>query len=267
MYEEDKFVVKIVMAFVVVVFGLIAFFSATESVDIGERVVVVGYGEIKGVLTEGFHFVNPLYSTYTFDIRNTKYETVANGASEDIQKVAISVVVNYNLNESAVAEVYKTYGTNYIDRIFAQNVQESIKSVSAKYPATELVTKRDEVKSEFKTRLQASMPDVVTITDVAITNVDFSDSFDASVEAKVKAEQDALTAKNRLEQIKYEADQRVAQAEGEAKAIEAQAKAIQSQGGAEYVQLKWIEKWSGQLPTWVSGTSPNTMMNLPNFQK
>lgn len=249
MFEEDKSIVKIVLGTVVVIIGLLTFASATESVDIGERVVVVGYGEIKEVLTEGFHLVNPLYSTYSFDIRNTKYETVANAASEDIQKVAISVVVNYNLNEASVANVYKTYGTNYIDRIFAQNVQESIKSVSAKYPATELVTKRDEVKSDFKTRLQASMPDVVTITDVAITNVDFSDSFDASVEAKVKAEQEALTAKNRLEQIKYEADQRVAQAEGEAKAIKAQAQAIQSQGGAEYVQLKAIEKWNGILPT------------------
>lgn len=247
--NEDRNIIKIVLGVVIGIIGLITLFSATESVDIGERVVVVGYGEIKEVLTEGFHFVNPFYSTYAFDIRNTKYETVANAASEDIQKVSISVVVNYNLNEPSVAEVYKTYGTNYIERIFAQNVQESIKSVSAKYPATELVTKRDEVKSEFKTRLQASMPDVVTITDVAITNVDFSDSFDVSVESKVKAEQDALTAKNKLEQIKYEADQRVAQAEGEAKAIRAQAQAIQSQGGAEYVQLKAIEKWNGVLPT------------------
>lgn len=265
--REESGIVGLVLVGVLFIIGLFAFMSATESVDIGERVVVVGFGEVKGVLSEGFHFVNPMYSTYSFDIRNTKYEATANAASQDLQRVTLSVVVNYTLNESSVSDVYKTYNTNYIERIFAQNVQESIKSVSAKYPATELVTKRDEVKAEFKTRLQESMPAVVTITDVAVTNVDFSDSFDASVEAKVKAEQDALTAKNRLEQIKYEADQRVAQAEGEAKAIAAQAKAIQSQGGREYVELKWIEKWSGQLPTWVSGVSPNMIMNLPGMQK
>jgi regulator of protease activity HflC (stomatin/prohibitin superfamily) len=248
MEKGEKGFVGLVVIAVLVILGLVTVASATESVDIGERVVVVGYGEIKDVLTEGFHFVNPLYSTYSFDIRNTKYEASANAASQDLQKVGISVVVNYELVDTAVADVYKTYGQNYIERIFSQNVQESIKSVSAKYPATELVTKRDDVKKEFKNRLQETMPGVVRITDVAITNVDFSDSFDESVERKVKAEQDALTAKNRLEQIKTEADQRVAQAEGEAKAISAQAKAIQSQGGREYVQLKAIERWNGILP-------------------
>lgn len=249
MENEGKTIVGAVGFVVCLMLGVWFVALSSESVDIGERVVVVGFGEVKEVLSEGFHLVNPFYTTYSFDIRNTKYETTANSASQDLQRVAISVVVNYTLNEASVSDVYKTYGTNYIDRIFAQNVQESIKSVSAKYPATELVTKRDDVKSEFKTRLQESMPNVVTVTDVAITNVDFSDSFDQSVEAKVKAEQDALTAKNRLEQIKYEADQRVAQAEGEAKAIAAQAKAIQSQGGKEYVELKAIEKWNGVLPT------------------
>lgn len=262
MNEERNAFVSLIVGTIILVVGLTAFASATESVDIGERVVVVGFGEVKEVLTEGFHFVNPFYSTYSFDVRNTKYETGAQAASQDLQRVAISAVVNYTLNESSVAEVYKTYGTNYIDRIFAQNVQESIKSVSAKYPATELVTKRDDVKAEFKARLQESMPAIVTITDVAITNVDFSDSFDASVEAKVKAEQDALTAKNRLEQIKFEADQRVAQAEGEAKAIKAQAEAITKAGGKEYVQLKWIEKWSGNLPNYMLDGSNTLLLDL-----
>jgi len=262
MDSERNGLVGLIVALGVFVIGIIAFASATESVDIGERVVVVGFGEVKEVLPEGFHLVNPLYDTYSFDVRNTKYETTAASQSSDLQKVGLPVVVNYELNPDSIADVYKTYGQNYIERIFAQNVQEAIKSVAAKYPATELITKRDEVRDLFKTRLQESLPPFVKITDVAIVNVDYSDAFDASVETKVKAEQDALTAKNRLEQIKYEADQRVAQAEGEAKAIKAQAQAIQSSGGKEYVQLKWIEKWSGNLPNYMLNDQAGFLMNL-----
>jgi uncharacterized membrane protein YqiK len=58
-----------------------------------------------------------------------------------------------------------------------------------------------------------------------------------AIEAKVKAEQDALAAKAKLEQSKYEAE-----------AIRIQADAIKNSGGAEYVQLQAIAKWNGVLP-------------------
>lgn len=247
---------KLIATGILALVALVIFISGSEQVDIGERVVVVGFGEVKEVLPEGFHFVNPMYSAYSFDIRNTKYDATANAASQDLQKVTLAAAVNYELIETQVADVYKIYGTSYIERIFAQNVQESIKSVTAKYPATDLVTKRDEVKAEIKTRMQESMPGVVKITDVSITNIDFSPAFDAAIEAKVTAEQNALTSKNKLEQTKYEAEQRVAQAKGEAEAIKIQAAAIQSQGGKEYVELQAIAKWDGKLPTTVTDGVP-----------
>ena len=58
-----------------------------------------------------------------------------------------------------------------------------------------------------------------------------------------------------MERIKVEAASRIAQAEGEAKAIAIQASAIQSQGGQAYVQLQAIEKWDGKLPNTMLGNS------------
>jgi hypothetical protein len=48
---------------------------------------------------------------------------------------------------------------------------------------------------------------------------------------------------------KYEAQQRIEQANGEAQAIKIQAQAITQQGGADYVKLQWIKQWDGKLPT------------------
>jgi regulator of protease activity HflC (stomatin/prohibitin superfamily) len=84
---------------------------------------------------------------------------------------------------------------------------------------------------------------------MSIVNFDFSESFNTAIEAKVTAEQNALAARNKLEQVKFEADQRIAQAQGEAEAIKIQASAIEAQGGAAYIQLQAIKQWNGQLPS------------------
>jgi len=243
-----------------IIAGFLGFFTflllimSYTQVDVGERVLVVGFGQIKEVLGQGSHFINPFYNTHTFTLRNNKYDTTASAATSDIQKADISVTVNYDTEESKITDIYTKYGNDFISKVFAQNVQEAVKSASAKFTATELITKRDDFKIAVKENLQEKMPDIINITGVAITNVDYSDSFDASVEAKVKAEQDALTAKANLEQKKYEAD-----------AIKAQAEAINTNGGAEYVQLKWIEKWNGNLPSTMTGSG--ALITIPTAGK
>lgn len=233
---------KYIIGVPVAIIGLFLLALSMTSVDVGERVLVVGFGQIKTTLAEGIHFVNPFYSTYDFTIRNNKYETTAQSASNDLQSASISVAVNYNIDESRIADIYKTYGKDYTSRIFTQNVTEAIKSISAKYSASELITKRENVKADIKAKLQELVSDVILITDVSVTNIDFSDSFDSAVEAKVVADQQAQQAKANLEKSKLEAE-----------AIKVQADAIQHSGGAEYVQLKAIEKWNGVLPTTTAG--------------
>lgn len=233
------------ISFLLVIIVILFTLTGITTVDVGERVLVVGFGKVKETLREGFHFVNPFYSIHSFNIRNNKYETIANSASSDLQTASLSVVVNYNIDESKIAEIYTTYGNDYTGKIFIQNVQEAVKSTTAKYNASELITKRDEIKAKIKDALIEKVSNVILITDVSITNVDFSDSFDQAVENKVKAEQEALQAKANLEKSKLEAE-----------AIKAQAEAIKNSGGSEYVQLKAIEKWNGVLPANTGGAIP-----------
>jgi prohibitin 2 len=62
--------------------------------------------------------------------------------------------------------------------------------------------------------------------------------------------------------VKFEAESRIAQAEGEAKAIAIQAAAVDKQGGAGYVQLQAIEKWNGVLPQYVTSGAPLPFVNV-----
>ena len=57
---------------------------------------------------------------------------------------------------------------------------------------------------------------------------------------------------------------KVAQAKADSAAIAVQMQALKQQSGKEYLTLKWIEKWNGQLPSVVTNDKMIPMLNLGN---
>ncbi len=234
--------------------ALIAFsiiFGSWYTIGAGERGVITTFGKASdSVKSPGLHFNVPLIqSVHKLDVQTQKYVAHAGAASKDLQTVSTETSVNYALESASVVELYVTIGKDYEARIIQPAVQEVVKAATAQYTAEELITKRQEVKDKIDIGLKDRLSQRgIVVQEILITNFDFSASFNAAIENKVTAEQQALAAKNKLEQIKYEAEQRITQATAEAEAIRIQAQAIQAQGGAEYVQLQAISKWNGQLP-------------------
>ena len=72
------------------------------------------------------------------------------------------------------------------------------------------------------------------------------------------AVQQAEAAKNKLEQVKFEAQQTIETAKANAEAIRIQAQAINSQGGADYVELQRIKTWDGHACTSYCGLDAST---------
>ena len=84
---------------------------------------------------------------------------------------------------------------------------------------------REDTKAQLKARLQVNG---IIVTEFNITNFNFSKVFNDAIEAKVTAEQQALAAKNKLEQIKFEAEQQIAEAKGKAEAMTVESNALRS---------------------------------------
>lgn len=244
-------IVGAICAFIVLLVVLTVAFSSWGTISAGHRGVVLRMGavtsEIKG---EGVYGKAPwIVHVVEMNVQVQKEQVTTEGASKDLQTVKATVALNLSLNPSACANVYQTIGLDYLDKVVAPAMQESIKAVIARYTAEELVTKRELVRANISELLASKLTPIGLKTEALnIVNFDFSEAFNHAIEAKVTTEQNALAAKNKLEQIKYEADQRVAQADGEAKAISIQAQAVQQQGGMAYIQLRALEKWDGHLP-------------------
>jgi regulator of protease activity HflC (stomatin/prohibitin superfamily) len=248
-----------------VLFLAVVGFSSFTVISAGHTGVQVTLGEVNPMpLTEGVHFVNPISSVKDVDVRLQKAQlNGANAGTKDLQVVHTDIVVNFRLDPAKVPHIYKEYGLNVDEKVLGPGVNEAFKSVTGHYTSEELVTKRDIVSSEILQHLVEKMaPFNITVSNVSLVNFGFSEAYQKAIEAKVIATQQTAKAQQDLERIKVEAASRIAQADGEAKAIAIQAAAIQSNGGENYVKLQWIEKWNGALPSTMLGGDSKTLMNI-----
>jgi len=237
-------------------------------VPVGNRGVVMRLGAVTGdVKGEGLQFVVPFVeSVKMMNVQVNKKTATLSAASQDTQQVTSVISVNYHLDPTKATDVYQRIGVDYVSKILDPSIAESLKNATAKFTAVEAINKRDEMSNLFKTNLLAKIIGTGIIIDaVNVEDVDFTPEYNAAIERKVIAQQDADTAKNKLEQTKYEADQRIAQAKGEAEAIKIQSEAINSQGGSSYVNMKAVEKWNGILPTNFVPGSAMPFIQLPSY--
>ena len=239
--------------------------SAFTVISAGHTGVQVTLGEVNPLpLTEGVHFVNPISSIKDVDVRLQKAELKgANAGTKDLQVVHTDIVVNYRLDPLKVPHIYKEYGLNVDEKVLGPGINEAFKSVTGHYTSEELVTKRDLVSQEILQHLVTKMaPFNIAVSNISLVNFGFSQAYQQAIEDKVISAQKTAKAQQDLERIKVEAASRIAQADGEAKAIAIQAAAIQSNGGENYVKLQWIEKWNGALPSTMLGGDTKTLMNI-----
>lgn len=234
-------------------------FQSYTIVAAGHTGVQVTMGTVNPVpLTEGFHFVNPISTVKDVDVRLQRATMQgASASTKDLQVVHTDIVVNYRLNAQQTAHIYKDFGLNLDDKLLGPAINESFKSITAHFNSEELITKRDIVSAEIKQELQEKVGKYgIDVSEISLVNFGFSPEYQKSIEAKVIATQEKLKAEQDLQRIQVEAKSRIAQAEGEAKAIAIQAQAIQTNGGEQYVRLQAIDKWDGKLPTYMGGSGP-----------
>jgi regulator of protease activity HflC (stomatin/prohibitin superfamily) len=232
--------------------------------------VVTRAGSVQDtVYDEGFHLKLPLVDTaHAVNTQTLTFQGKGiDAGTRDLQGVTAEVAVVYSVDKPDVKEVYRNYRDveTLQARALQPVIEEAFKAAASQHTAEQLITQRAMVRDKLMTAIRTGLQQhFVTVKDVNITNFSFSKGFAQAVEAKVTAEQQAKKAEHDLARIKTEGEQRVATAKAEAEAIRAQAEAINKQGGAEYVQLKWIEKWNGALPTTqFSGTGAVPLISLP----
>jgi regulator of protease activity HflC (stomatin/prohibitin superfamily) len=292
------FVVKAALWIVagLIAVGFLMSASPFYTVDQGEVGVVLRFGAVHTVAEPGFNTKMPFMdSVVTLSTRSDKREyDNLQSYSKDVQEAAIRLTLNYSIDSTRAAEIYGRYGTSYAERLIDPIVPQRLKEVFGQYQATTVVADRTKLGQEVFEAIRRSVPMDIKIESVQIENIDFSDAYEAAIEAAAQAEAEVRKVRNELERERFEAEKSVVQAQAEAKSrrerASAEADAVRLQASAEaeatklrgdaeasaitartkaladnpsYIGLVAAERWNGSLPTTQVPGSAVPFLNLP----
>ena len=252
---------KVVITLIIVAVLIVVVLNCFTVVKAGHSGVVVTLGNTSNtVLTEGLHFKIPfIQQIVLMDNRVQKAEAECSSASKDLQTVSSTIAINYKVLNLSSASVYKNIGMDYESIIITPAIHECVKAVTAQFTAEELITNRQIVGDKMSTLLKDKISAFgLEIQVFNIISFDFTAEYNAAIEAKQTAEQNALKAEQDLKRIKVEAEQTIAQAQAEAEAYRLKSIEITP----EILLMNYIDKWDGELPTVVSGDSGAMMLDI-----
>lgn len=189
----------------------------------------------------------------TFQMNNLTVYTIDN------QAVTVGVGISFHIPPSAV--IHLLYGVGRSGNVdITENIRpvlaDRVLRVFSTQNTVSISANREKIATDIRKQVSDALGSIfgLEITDLQLSSITYSPSFQASVEAAVQAKNDAIRAENLVSRVRYEGEQakvsaeaqaavRIAQANAEAGATVAQARAqresaiLQAQGEAQAALL------------------------------
>jgi regulator of protease activity HflC (stomatin/prohibitin superfamily) len=286
---------NLIIAGIIGIIVLIFLFSGCTRVNPTE----VGFkisnsGDYRGVdslpVVTGWNFVMPFFS-YIVKLPTTQQHVVwsadaAEGSSAN-QEITVSCLggagfkmdigMNYRVDPNKASKIYLKYRTDNLDRITSTYLRNVVRGAMQDLSGTMTVDSILNNLPAYEHQVAFNLTERLAKEGFIIDNFNITKqpipsdaNLAASINAKIKAKQDAETSKMQLQQSIAEANKLVATAKGDsaAKVINALAdaeviKVKQSalSSSPQYIELIKAEKWDGKLPVYMTGTG-SSLFNI-----
>ncbi|MCL2693823.1 MAG: prohibitin family protein [Oscillospiraceae bacterium] len=234
---------------------------------------------VRNDLQPGLNFKVPFIERIDqVEMRNQIYTFEGDAYTSDTQRVNnLRVKLTYRYDSNFLSTLVRDVGImNIVDRYLVPHVQKISRDTIGRTNAEDLVQRRGTIQNEIQNILASELaPFGIIVTAVAIENIAFESEFEAAIQAKVIAEQDALRMENVTVMREEEARQVViaANARADSVLIEAEAESqairlIQEQiaQNRQYIDYLKIIQWNGILPQVIGdGVNPFVVLGAENI--
>jgi regulator of protease activity HflC (stomatin/prohibitin superfamily) len=204
--------------------------SCFVQIDPGVVGVQKLFGKIQeGVVSEGLNFVNPLVNVVKFDVRTQNYtmsgvhsegekegDDAIKVLSSDGLEVGIDLTVLYRVQADKAAELLRTVGVDYKDKIVRPLTRTKIRDFSVYYDAISLYsTKREEFQQKIFQSIDKEFKERgLVLEQLLVRNINLPLSVKQTIESKINAEQESQKMKFVLDKERQEADRKRVEAQG-----------------------------------------------------
>jgi regulator of protease activity HflC (stomatin/prohibitin superfamily) len=245
-------------------------------------------------LSSGWHIIGigtsvVEFPTFTQTYTWTQSKTEGSSVDESMNfQVASGVVINadisisYSIDSSKAPVLYQKYKRGYEEitsQIIRNAIRNSLNSYGTAYDAEGLLAGgKIRLAEQVRAKINQEMNQYGIVVEQFgfVNEMRLPPNIQNAIDAKIQATQEALQseallrknqadAANAVAVAKGKAEAKIAEAEGDAKALEVVGEAIKKYG-AEAAQVKnqtlWIEKWNGQLPTTSLGENTTAMVGV-----
>lgn len=151
--------------------------------------------------------------------------------------VSIDITVQYRLNSANAPQTIATWGLSWENKIIDPVVRDVVRSVTGRYTAEELPTKRDEIAKQIDIGIRENIDrqpnKPVELATVQLREIILPTKVKEQIERVQIAKQEAERTKYEVERANQEALKKAALAEGSAKAV-----IIEAKGRADAVKIE-----------------------------
>ncbi|GBD87924.1 SPFH domain / Band 7 family protein [bacterium BMS3Abin03] len=198
---------------------LIAITQCWTVIPAGHVGVVDFWGIVSdNTLKPGVNFINPLAKVIKFDGRKQEMKEVMNVPSKEGLTVELEISLIYKLDEDRVNIIYKTAGDyeEYTNKIIIPYFRSVVRGVTSQFEAKALYTaERAKLEVGIKNELK-KIKDLseIVILDAPLRKIVLPPGLTASIEEKLKAEQESQRMEFILTREKQEAERKRIEAQG-----------------------------------------------------
>ena len=222
-----------------------------KTVDNGEVAVVKHLGQVVDVREPGMHVDFWMTNSYVkLDTKVRQVEVTTASYSNDKQTMELAMTIQYQIKKDMAKEIVVHYGTLEMLESRIQSVAiERTKSIMSAYTAEDIIQTRGTISAAVSDAVELAVGNdyYIDITNIALTNIDFSDAYEQSVEQSMISQQEVIKAQaeaKKAEEIakgQLEVAKQEAQAKIEAAKADAEAKRLAAEAEANAIAIKSLE--------------------------